>query len=69
MKSKLYVAKILKDLFNTNDKIMRFYVEHKDVMKLEDDLKEYLKLNYGLKNVYLHAYPVDKEKVGIVVCL
>ena len=74
MKRELYVAKIQKDLFES-DEIMRLYVEHKDVMKLEDDLKNYLEVNYGLKNIYLHTYPVDKEnvdiikKVATVVCL
>ena len=74
MKRELYVAKIQKDLFS-NDEIMRLYVEHKDIMKLEDDLKNYLEVNYGLKNIYLHTYPVDKEnvdiikKVATVVCL
>lgn len=74
MKRELYVAKIQKDLFES-DEIMRLYVEHKDVMKLEDDLKNYLEVNYGLKNIYLHTYPVDKENVDIikkvvtVVCL
>lgn len=74
MKRELYVAKIQKDLFES-DEIMRLYVEHKDVMKLEDDLKNYLEVNYVLKNIYLHTYPVDKEnvdiikKVATVVCL
>ena len=74
MKRKLYVAKIQRDLF-TNDEIMRLYVEHKDVMKLEDDLKEYLEVNYGLKNIFLHIYPVNNEdadiikRVATVVCL
>lgn len=74
MKRKIYVAKIQRDLFTDNE-IMRLYVEHKDVMKLEDDLKEYLEVNYGLKNIYLHTYPVDKKdeniikRVATVVCL
>ena len=54
---------------------MRLYVEHGDVMKLEDDLMEYLEVNYGLKNIFLHTYPANKEDVDIikrvatVVCL
>ena len=74
MKRKLYVAKIQRDLFS-NDEIMRLYVEHKDVMKLEDDLMNYLEVNYGLKNIFLHTYPVNNEdadiikRVATVVCL
>ena len=74
MKRKLYVAKIQRDLFS-NDEIMRLYVEHKDVMKLEDDLLNYLEVNYRLKNIFLHTYPVNKEdadiikRVATVVCL
>ena len=74
MKRQLYVAKIQRDIFSNNE-IMRLYVEHGDVMKLEDDLMEYLEVNYGLKNIFLHTYPVNKEDVDIikrvatVVCL
>ncbi len=65
MKRQLYVAKIQRDLFS-NDEIMRLYVEHKDVMKLEDDLMNYLEVNYGLKNIFLHTYPANKEDVDII---
>lgn len=61
MKRKLYVAKIQRDLFS-NDEIMRLYVEHKDVMKLEDDLMNYLEVNYGLKNIFFTHLPSKQRR-------
>ena len=64
-RSKLYIAKVQRDLFD-NDEIVRLYVKHKNVMTLEEDLKEYLEVNYGLRNIYLHTYEASKEDVAII---
>ena len=64
-KRQLFVAEIQDDLL-CGKEIFRLYVEHNDAVTVGDAVKEYLEVNYNLKNVFIHTYTVNKENVDII---